>query len=83
MTAFLQANAGYRARPQLSRTRAKVLVTVGVKEPPQMVRSARLLHRMLPGSSLLVLPGRYHGEFSLNAAPEYARALARLLHPAE
>ena len=79
MAAFLQANAGYRAKPQLGAVQAKVLVAVGAKEPPQMVRSARLLHRLLPGSVLRVLPGWYHGEFSLNHAPEYARALTELL----
>lgn len=44
-----------------------------------MRKSARLLHRIIPGSVLEVMPGYYHGELSLNHADEYVRIMLRLM----
>lgn len=40
---------------------------------------AALLGRELPGSTVTILPGLYHGEFSLNHPREYARAVRDIL----
>lgn len=78
MIAFLRASAAY-ALPDLSAVTARVAVYVGEKENGRMQRSARLLTAALPGAALRVLPGLYHGEFSLNHGLEYARAVETLL----
>jgi len=78
MIAFVQASAAY-ALPDLSGVTARVAVYVGEKENGRMQRSARLLKDALPGAALHVLPGLYHGEFSLNQGAEYARAARTLL----
>ena len=43
-----------------------------------MRRSAELLHSRIPGSALTVLPGLYHGEFSLNYPERYAGAIRQI-----
>ena len=79
MTAFLRANAAYTAKEELSRTEAKVFVYAGGKEPSIMRRSAQLLHRMIPGSALMVFPAWYHGEFSINHPEIFAEEVRRIL----
>ncbi len=78
MVAFLKASTAY-ALPDLSAVTARVAVYVGEKENGRMQRSARLLKDALPGAALHVLPGLYHGEFSLNRGADYARAVETLL----
>lgn len=72
MTAFLRANSNYAVRKELMDTKAKVHIVVGEKEQGNMIRSARMLHEIIPGSSLAVLEGLHHGEFAMNHAEEYA-----------
>ena len=78
MIAFLQASAAY-ALKDLSGCQAQVAIYVGEKENRRMQRSARLLEGALPGAALHVLPGLYHGEFSLNHGENYAQAVRALL----
>ena len=78
MIAFLRASAAYTL-PDLSAVTARAAVYVGERENGRMQRSARLLMEALPGASLHVLPGLYHGEFSLNRGADYARAVRALL----
>ena len=80
MIAFLKASTAYAAR-DLSPVSARVAVYVGEKENGRMQRSARLLQGALPGATLHILPGLYHGEFSLNHGADYARAVRELLTP--
>ena len=79
MIAFLQANAAYALKPALVRTEARLHVFAGGKENAGVLRSAELLSREIPGSSLTILPGLYHGEFSLNRPRDYARTVRTLL----
>lgn len=79
MTAFLKANLGFAAPKELERTKAKVSVYVGGREPRIMRRSAERLHRMVPGSHLTVFPDWYHGEFSINHPDLYAKEVKKLL----
>lgn len=79
MIAFLRANAGYEMKPSLVRCRSRLHVFAGEKEVPGILRSAELLGRELPGSAVTILPGLYHGEFSLNHPQDYADAVRDLL----
>ena len=80
MIAFLKASTAYAAG-DLSPVPARVAVYVGEKENGRMQRSARLLQGALPGATLHILPGLYHGEFSLHHGADYARAVRELLTP--
>ncbi len=75
MTAFLKASSAYRAESGFGNTRADVRVVVGAREQKRMLRSARLLHGLLPGSRLEIKDGLYHGEYSLNRPEQYVRDL--------
>lgn len=79
MIAFLKANSCYIIKKELKHTCAKVFIFVGEKEPPKMIRSADQMHRLIPDSELSVMKKRYHGEFSLNYAPEYAKTIMRMM----
>ena len=79
MTAFLKANASYALKPELARTQAKVFLFVGGCEPVRMIRSARLLHRTLPGSVLTLMKHRHHGAFSINHPAEYADQVLKII----
>lgn len=71
MIAFLRASTAYEPKPELWTCRASVRIAVGGKEGRKMLRSARLLHGILPGSALEIKAGLYHGEYSLNRPDEY------------
>ena len=79
MVAFLQATSAYRVKESIGQTTAETYIFAGQKEQPQMLRSARLLHRMIPGSVPEILSGLYHGEFSINRAAEYADRLRKIV----
>ncbi len=79
MTAFLKANSCYIIKKELKYTCAKVFIFVGEKESRKMIRSADQMHRLIPYSELNVMKKRYHGEFSLNYAPEYAKTIMKIL----
>ena len=72
MIAFLQANSLYALKESAKDCTAKVYVLVGEKENKAMRKSAELIHQGLQGSVLQVLPGLYHGEFSINRGKDYA-----------
>lgn len=79
MVAFLEASSVYPLKERLSRCRVEMHIFVGEKENRSMRRSAELLHETVPHSALTVLPGLYHGEFSLNHAADYANTVRKLL----
>ena len=79
MIAFLRANASYERKAALVRTKARLQIFAGEKETAGILRSAELLGRELPGSTVTILPGLYHGEFSLNRPEDYARAVRDML----
>ena len=79
MTAFLKANSAYEVKDTLGGTMAKVHICVGQREQGIMVRSARKLHELIPGSTLEILPKLYHGEYSINHAKEYADKVRELV----
>ena len=79
MTAFLKANSAYEVKDTLGGTKAKVHICVGQREQGIMIRSARKLHELIPGSTLEILPKLYHGEYSINHAKEYADKVRALV----
>lgn len=71
MIAFLQANALYTVKDSIQNCSAIVHIFVGEKETHTMRRSAAMIHEKLRGNTMQILPKMYHGEFSINHAPEY------------
>ena len=78
MTAFLKANAAYRLKDAFSACSARVHVFAGEKETRGILRSARLIHERAAGSGLTILPGLYHGGFSLCRPDLYAKFIEDL-----
>jgi len=79
MTAFLKANSDYRAKNDLKNCRARAYIFDGQRESAQIIRSAHTLNRLLPESTLEILPGFHHGEFSICHAQEYAHRIIQML----
>ena len=79
MTAFLRANSNYEQKAEIADTGAKVCILVGQKENKKMRDSAQRLHDAIPGSWLVALKGKYHGEYSLNCAEEYVEMIVEFL----
>ncbi|MBR3494356.1 MAG: alpha/beta hydrolase [Clostridia bacterium] len=75
MTAFLRANTAYTLKDSIRSCAARVHVYAGGKELPGVLRSAERIHEAVPGSTLTVLPGLYHGDFSINHPADYAEAV--------
>ena len=79
MISFLKANSSYVVKPEIEHTEAKVKILVGSKEAAKMKKSARKLHRVIPGSSMEILEGFYHGELSINNSYRYVSVINELL----
>ena len=79
MIAFLKANCAYSIKPALRDTQAKVHIVFGSKEQASIYTSGKLLNRMIPDSSLVVLPRYRHGDLSLNHPEQYAQMLLNLI----
>ena len=79
MIAFLQASTLYVLKPAIEQCAAKAYVFVGEKENRAMHRSAMQIAQTLPNAQLQILPGLYHGQFSLNCAAVYAQMLRRVI----
>ncbi len=79
MIAFLQANSMYRIKDGLHNAAAKTMILVGSKESGKMAGSAVLLHQAIKESTLKVLDGHTHGDFSLNHADEYVFLLEKMI----
>ncbi|MBP5153559.1 MAG: alpha/beta hydrolase [Lachnospiraceae bacterium] len=80
LTAFMKASTSYSLKEEALRScRARVHVYAGEKEIRTVRRSAQAIVGAVPGAELTVLPGLYHGEFSLNHAREFAAALRSFL----
>ena len=79
MIAFLQSNSTYSIKPALQDAQAKVHIVFGSKEQSAIRTSGKLLNRMIPDSTLEVLPGYHHGDLSLNHPEQYAQMLLMLI----
>ena len=79
MIAFMKANTSYGLKDALRDTCADVHIYAGEKETGGILRSAELIHKSLPGSEKIILPGLYHGEFSINHPEQFAAEAVRIL----
>lgn len=79
MISFLQANSKYSVDERITEIKAKVYIYVGQREQGKMIRSAKLLNQRIPKSVLKILPGMYHGEYSLNHARDYVEEINEVL----
>ena len=79
MIAFLQANSIYTLKESIKNCTAKVYVFVGGKENKVMIKSAQIINHALQGSVLQIIPGLYHGEFSINQGKEYADVIRKVV----
>ncbi len=79
LIAFLKASAAYGLKQDLPTSGDGIRIIVGEKESGRILKSARLLHDMLPGSRLEVKEGLYHGEYSLNLPERYVKDLVAWL----
>ena len=75
MIAFLKANSLYTIKPSLSETTAKVKIVAGSREQKSILDSAALLYEAIPDSSMEILPGLRHGDWSINHPQSYAQML--------
>ena len=75
MIAFLKANSLYAIGPGLSETTVKVKILAGSREQKNIRDSAALLNRVIPGSSMEILPGLRHGDLSINKPEIYVKIL--------
>ena len=79
MIAFMKANTSYSLNGAIADTTAKVHVFAGGKENREILRSADAICKAIPGSQKTILPGLYHGEFSINDPQRYVRTIHRIL----
>lgn len=79
MIAFLQANSLYKIKEPLKDCRSKVYIIVGEKENKMMKKSAQMIHQTIEHSVLHVLPGLYHGEFSINYSKDYVAKINEMI----
>lgn len=79
MIAFLKASTSYSLKSAVSLTSASVHVFAGGRENREILRSAELIRRAIPGCRKTILPDLYHGGFSLNEPDRYVRSLEDIL----
>ena len=60
-------------------TQAKVHIVFGIKEQASIRASGKLLHDMIPNSTLKNLPGFRHGNLSLNYPEQYTQMLLQMI----
>jgi pimeloyl-ACP methyl ester carboxylesterase len=71
MIAFLKANTSYSLKESIKESTAKLFVLAGEKETKTVLRSVAELTKRIPECTERILPGLYHGEFSLNHPEDY------------
>ena len=79
MIAFMKANVSYSLKPSLSETSALLHLYAGAKETGQILRSLDAIAGAVPNSRKNLIPGLYHGEFSINHPGEYVQTVRDLL----
>ena len=79
MIAFLKASTAYSLKDAIADTQAQVHVFAGEKENGTILRSADVICKAVPGCEKTLLPGLYHGEFSLNHPQKYVRMIRQIL----
>ena len=75
MIAFLQANTSYALKESVGNTTADVRICYGSKETRGIKRSAQKIKEILPTAAVILLSGMVHGDFSINHAADYVKAI--------
>ena len=78
LIAFMKASVSYSLKESME-VSARVHVYAGEKENGEILRSAEKIRDCVPGSVLNILPGLFHGGFSLNHPGMYVAHLKRIL----
>ena len=79
MISFLRENSDYKLKNGIEECRTKTLILVGGRESNIMKKSAEILHKRIPNSSLEILPEYYHGDLSLNHSELYIQKIFSLI----
>ena len=79
MISFLRENSDYKLKDDLEECQAKTLILVGSRESNIMKKSAEILHKKIPNSSLEILPEYYHGDLSMNHSELYIEKILSLI----
>ena len=79
MISILRENSDYHLKDDIGECQAKTLILVGSRESNIMKKSAEILHKKMPDSSLEILPGYYHGDLSMNHAESYIQKIFSLI----
>ena len=79
MIAFLKANTAYSLKGSVSGTSAKTLIIVGDRENREIQQSAKTISKAIRDSRIMVMPGLYHGEFSINQPERYVQTVLGIL----
>lgn len=77
MIAFLRANTSYTLKQSFRNTTADVRIYYGAKETRGIKRSAQRIKECLPTATVIELSGMVHGDFSVNHAEDYVKAIGR------
>lgn len=80
MIAFLKANTSYTLKDTISDTTAAVYVYAGEKENREIIRSVSAIREVIPSCTAEILPGLYHGEFSINHPDSYAGCIRSIIN---
>lgn len=75
MISFLKVNTSYSLPKETISCSAQVFVFAGSRENREILKSVKVIQERISGCSVRILPGLFHGEFSLNHAKEYADAV--------
>ena len=78
MVAFLRANTSYTLKESFKNTNVDVCVYYGEKETGGIKKSAKQIKEMLPTARVVELSGMVHGDFSINHAEDYVKAIISL-----
>lgn len=79
LIALLQANTAYELKESFKDSSADVHIYIGQKENKGIRASALQMQSEKSGTSWDILPGLYHGEFSINHADDYVREVELIL----
>ena len=79
MIVFLKANTSYALKDSVCDSLAEIHVFAGQKETREILKSTALIQEKLPTCHVSILPGLYHGEFSINHADDYAKSVRSIL----
>ena len=79
MIAFLKASTAYSLKTSISGAAAKTLIIVGGRENREIQQSAKTISQAIQDSRIMVMPGLYHGELSINQPERYMQMITEML----